>query len=109
MSYDFVVTSEDTIVLIFNDDDGDGNLTPIDLTAATSVKMVAKFNSDTAGEYTLTKDPDQVTNPGKTSYVWQFSDLKAGLLQVQGKFTDGAGNVRRSTEILEFQVLPVLA
>lgn len=109
MAYDFVVGSEDTVVLTFKDDDGNGTLTPIDLSVASSVKMVAKFNSANAVEFSLTKDPDQVTNPGKTTYIWQTNDLTAGLLQVQGKFTDGSGRERRSTEIVEFRVLPALS
>lgn len=46
---------------------------PIDLTTATSIKVILKTASVVVTG-TATKDPDQVVNKGKATYTWAVGD-----------------------------------
>jgi hypothetical protein len=68
---------------------------PVDLTAATSVRFHMWRASSSRAlviDAVATKDPDQVTNPGKVSYSWVAGDTgAAGTYLAEWEVTWSAG------------------
>lgn len=50
------------------------NGVPVDLTTATEVRLLTADKTGLILNVLMTKDPDQVTNPGKVTYFWQSGD-----------------------------------